>query len=111
MKRFTFEIQQRSVCAGAHSWVAIEQSSGEEIPVPEGGTSASGKNLVGQYPEIADYLAQIHKLSVPLIYTTQIDELQINSDGTTVWTFHRQEAEVIVHDIPRVVFSVTTYSA
>lgn len=73
-----------------------------EIEMPRGGD----KHLVGQYPEIQAHLEKEHQISALLTYISQLDELKINQDGKSDWTFHRQEAQVIVHDIPRVIWSI-----
>lgn len=62
--------------------------------------------MVGQYPEIQEYLVSEHQIDVPLIYVTLLDELRIDPDGTSHWTFRRQAAQVTVNDIPRVVLQV-----
>jgi len=108
MAKFVFKVEERTVTPGEHSWVAIEETSGEEVPLPSGGNTISGKNFVGQYPEIEDFLRRKHQLNVPLIYVTQLDELIIDPNGNSTWTFRRQGAEVIVRDIPRTVARITT---
>lgn len=107
MPDYYFEIEQRAVGPGQHSWFAVETGCGDVVPLPRGGSDASGENLVGQYPELSVYLRQKHRIDVPLVYVSQLDRLQINPDGSSLWTFCRRQAEVVVRDIPRVVVSVT----
>ena len=107
MATFEFEVKEQTVAPGKHSWVAEEATLGETVPLPNGGNTVAGYNLVGQYPEIQDFLSQKHGLNVPLVYVTQIDDLTIHPDGKTTWVFRRQAAEVIVRDIPRTVARIT----
>lgn len=108
MPQFAFQVQERPIAAGEHSWVAVETTSGAEVSLPSGGNRSADKNLAGQYPEIQDFLGQRHGLNVPLVYVPQIDDLNIHPDGTSTWIFRRQAAEVIVYDIPRTVARITT---
>ncbi|QBR04350.1 hypothetical protein [Paraburkholderia pallida] len=101
-KKFEFNVEQRPAGPNLHSWVAIDIASGTSIDLPRGGNGS----MVGQYPEIQEYLANRYQVDVPLIYVTQLDELRIDPDGTSHWTFRRQAAQVTVNDIPRVVFQV-----
>ena len=110
MQSFVFTVKERSVAPSQHSWVAIEESSQEEIPLHTGGNTIGGMSYVGQYPEIQEFLHQQYDVDVSLAYVSQIDELTIEPDGKSRWVFRRQAAEVIVHDISRTLFRVTTRS-
>lgn len=105
-QQFEFRVEQRQTGPGVHSWVAIERCSGVEIDLHKGGNRTQAESLVGQYPEIQEYLLNSFQINVLLIYVTQLDELRIDSDGTSHWTFRRHAAQVTVHDIPRVVWHV-----
>lgn len=106
MSNYEFQVQEKSV-GGAISWEAIEIATGNVIDLPNGGNNGPHGKLLGCYPEIETYLLATYRASVKLVYITPIDELQIDSDRMSHWTFHRQAAEVLVHDIPRVVFRLT----
>ena len=99
MPGFAFQVEQRPIGVGEHSWVALEQGSNHEVAMPVGGQGS----LVGQYPEIQEHLAQAHSINAVLVYIPQLDSLTIHPDRSTTWVFRRQAAEVTVHDIPRVV--------
>lgn len=106
MPKFSYQVVERSTGPGEHSWVAKEIETGDEISLPKGGTDWHGANLVGQYPEIQEHLSRKHGITAALIYLTQIDRLQIHPDGKSTWTFRRQQVEVVVHDIPRLLVGV-----
>jgi hypothetical protein len=107
MKKFVFQVEQHAITPNSHSWVAIDQNSKKSIDLKTGGVVSSGGNSVVKYPEIQEYLFDVHQVNVILEYKPQLDNHKINPDGTSVWTFHRQQAEVTVHDILRVVASIT----
>ncbi|KWH09755.1 hypothetical protein WT59_20800 [Burkholderia territorii] len=106
MSNYEFQVQEKSV-GGAISWEAIELGTGNVIDLPNGGNNGPHGKLMGCYPEIETYLSAMYQVSVQMVYITQIDQLQIDPDGKSHWTFHRQAAEVLVHDIPRVVWRFT----
>ena len=107
MVSFKFRVEERTVAPGQLSWVAIDQSSGVELELPGGGNKVADKDLVGQYPELQKYLEEVHGLDVPLVYDPRIDSMTRDSDGKTTWIFQRQNADVIVSDIPRTLIRVT----
>ena len=107
MTSFVFEVKERTIAPGEHSWVAIETASDTEVALPHGGNTMAGKNLVGCYPEIEEFLRQAHGLTVRLVYSDTLDQLIRHADGKSTWVFHRQNHEVIVHDIPRAAASIT----
>jgi hypothetical protein len=104
---YEFEVKQISVSAGVHSWEAIETSTGRKVDLREGGQEVGDKNLVGQYPEIEDYLLKQYGIHLNLFYVTQLDRLTIYPNGHSRWIFNRSNGIVVVNDIPRVVFSVS----
>ena len=105
--RLEFQVIQETVDDHKHSWVAVESSRKNKIQLPRGGQQFEDENLVGKYPEIEDYIKTRFGKRIALIYYPQLDSLTINNDGTTVWIFRRQEAEIVINDIPRVVASVS----
>ena len=107
MASFRFRVEERTVAPGQLSWVAIEQSSGVELELPNGGNKVADKDLVGQYPEVQKYLEEVHGLDVPLVYDPRTDRMTRDSDGKATWVFQRHDVEVIVNDIPRTLIRVT----
>jgi hypothetical protein len=110
MATFVFEVRERAGEAMAHSWVAVERSSGVEIPLPHGGTTVAGRSFVGEYPEIQDFLRQAYRFDLRLVYDAALDHSIAHPDGKMTWIFHRDETEVIVRDIPRVIARLVTSS-
>lgn len=100
MSTYKFTIEQRPVPGEhQHGWVAIEDSSGDEIDLPKGGAGA----FLGRYPEIAAYLAG-KGLRVELVYSrARQDSFDADHDQSVyTWTFNTGGG-IVVADIPRVV--------
>jgi hypothetical protein len=108
MTRFVFEVREKATKAGEHTWFAIERASGVEIPLPHGGSTIAGRSFVGEYPEIQAFLAQAYRLDLRLVYDPALDQSIPHPDGKMTWIFHRDENEVIVRDIPRVLARLVT---
>src|SRR3546814_10624939 len=102
MTIFVFEVREKAVDAGVHTWMAVERSSGTEFPLPHGGNTVAGRSFVGEYPEIQDFLQRAYRLDLRIVYDGDVDNRIPHPDGKTTWVFLRPNAEVIVRDIPRV---------
>lgn len=102
MVTFVFEVRKKAAEAGRQTWVAVERSSGVEIPLPHGGNIFAGRSFIGEYPEIQDFLWQAYRRDLRLVYEEAVDHSIPHPDGKITWIFHRDETEVIVRDIPRV---------
>ena len=102
MTTFVFEVREKAVDAGTHTWIVVERSSGTEFPLPHGGNTVAGRSFVGEYPEIQDFLQRAYRRDLRIVYDGDIDNRIPHPDGKTTWIFHRPNAEVIVRDIPRV---------
>jgi hypothetical protein len=108
MKKLEFTVEQVPVDSHHHTWVAVEKETGRRVNLPEGGNSQDGENRAGQYPEIEKYLLDQYDEVLELIYVTNIDELTIYDNGNSRWVFNRDAVVVVVNDIPRVHWSVST---
>lgn len=108
MRKIEFQVEQREAGPGAHSWVAVEVPSGDVVPLPRGGTNASGEDLLGKYPELETFIRDKYRLDLSINYLARIDSLRIEEDGRSVWTFRRRQARVVVHEIPRAAVSIVT---
>jgi len=90
--------------AGTHTWVAVDKSSGCEIPLAHGGLKTAIRDLAGRYPEIEPIWTR--NIRYTLTYREQLQDECIRWEGRCDWIFHRREAEVIVHSIPRRLCSI-----
>lgn len=104
MSTYKFTIEQHPVPGqNQHSWVAIEDGSGDKIDLPNGGTGA----FLGRYPEIAAYLAG-KGIDANLVYSrARKDSFDADHDNSIyTWTFNTGGG-IVVADIPRVVWEMT----
>jgi hypothetical protein len=105
MSAHSFTVAQRPVPAqSSHTWVAIDDADGTEIPLPKGGTG----EFLGRYPEIADYLAKEKGVGVALDYAPRrgdhFDPDYANDEHR--WTYDTGGG-IVVKDIPRLVLEIT----
>jgi len=95
MSSYEFQIEEVKR-DGYIAWDAIEITSGHRFPV-----NASEPYIAGNFPEISVYLGgRGHDLQVTY------SELHKDSFNGTTWRYIRGGAEVVVHDIPRTIFSI-----
>lgn len=104
MTKYEFEVFQKPVGAGTHSYECEDKATGFRFDLPSGGND----NLVGAYPEIEDYLKTQYGVSTKLVFISSLDEMNYRPGGAT-WTYNRSAGSlvVLVHDINRVFFSMT----
>lgn len=105
MTIYKFNVEERPVpFSHFHGWVAIDENSRDEIPLPDGGNG----NNPGYYPEIEGYLKKKYSLSVDLHYFgIRGDTLEIETGVHATFTFSRGNDKIIVRDIPRKIFGIT----
>ncbi len=104
MSAYEFSVEQRAIPAThLHGWVAIDDASGAEIDLPQGGTGA----WLGRYPEIAAWLAG-RGVAVSLDYfRARGDSFDADHEkGLYRWTFNTGGG-IVVKDIPRVIGSLS----
>lgn len=104
MSTYKFTVEKRRIPGEhRHGYVAIDDSSGDEIDLPEGGTGA----FLGRYPEIAVYLAR-KGVNVQLDYSrARQDSFDADHEQSVyIWTFNTGGGVVVV-DVPRVIWSLT----
>ncbi|QIX22379.1 hypothetical protein FOB41_15110 [Agrobacterium pusense] len=103
---FKFDVAQKPVGPGLHSYEAIDRANGKRIDMPKGGTEGI-ENLVGSYPEIQAYLEAEYGVKTDLSYRSGINVMERRDDGVT-WSIPRAEDGilVIVYDINRTVWSI-----
>src|SRR3546814_3193640 len=82
MTIFVFEVREKAVDAGVHTWMAVERSSGTEFPLPHGGNTVAGRSFVGEYPEIQDFLQRAYRLDLRIVYDGDVDN-RIRSEEHT----------------------------
>src|SRR3546814_15181047 len=104
MTIFVFEVREKAVDAGVHTWMAVERSSGTEFPLPHGGNTVAGRSFVGEYPEIQDFLQRAYRLDLRIVYDGDVDNPIPHPDGKTTWVFIRPHAEVLLPVILRGAF-------
>jgi hypothetical protein len=101
----TYQVEQRPVPGShTHGWTAVEEETAAEIPLPQGGNG----RFLGSYPEIMNHLRG-RGVDARLAFSrARGDELEIDHDtGNATWTFRTAMGDVVVKDIPRVVFSLS----
>jgi hypothetical protein len=105
-QKFEFDVAQKTIAAGYHSWEAIDKSNGKRIDMPEGGPHHV-VNHVGSYPEIQAYLESEYGVKTDLSYREGLNVLEQREGGGT-WSIPRPEDDVlvIVNDIDRTVWSI-----
>ena len=107
MPTYEFEVHQVSVAAHKHSYEFEDKLNGRRLPLPRGGNDDGTTNLVGSYPEIEAYLLSEYGVTTRVLFISSLDEMNYRPGGAT-WTYNRSGGLiVIVHDINRVVFSMT----
>ncbi len=99
MAIYEFKVEEVSR-DGCIAWDAIEESTGNRIPL-----NASGKHSTGSYPEIGKYFNDTYGTSVELAY--QEGTADTFDQGKQEWRFVRGADEIVVKDIPRTVLRVT----
>ena len=100
MSAYSFKVEQRQVpFQHGHTWVAIDEATNAEIPLPSGGNN----RRLGAYPEIEAYLGQ-QGVKANLVYVrSRGDHLDIDYEAEAhTWTF-QTGGGVVVKDIPRLV--------
>lgn len=102
-----FEVSERPLGNGSHSYQAKDLQTGDVINLPHGGNDNGIQNLVGSYPELEAHLAKCHGVTTTLVFHPSLDEMHYRPGGAT-WTYRRSNAPVIVvRDIHRTVFRFT----
>ena len=105
MATHSFRVEERPVpFSHFHGWVAVDESTGQTIPLPDGGNG----EYLGCYPEIEGHLKTTANLSVDLSYASRLgDTLEIEQGIHATFTYQRGNDKIIIRDIPRKVWSVT----
>lgn len=107
MPTYEFEVHQVPVAPHQHSYEFEDKLNGKRLPLPRGGNDDGTTNLVGAYPEIEDYLLTEYGVKTNVVFISSLDGMNYRPGGAT-WTYNRAGGlVVIVHDINRVVFSMT----
>lgn len=98
MATYEFKVEEVSR-DGYIAWDAIEESTGNRIPL-----NASGKHSTGSYSEIGEYVKDTYGTSVELVYQEGTDDTF--DQGKQEWRFVRGTDEIVVKDIPRTVLRI-----
>lgn len=108
MTTYTFQVREVT-SHGVISWEVEEVSTKTRFPLPQGGTG----RLLGQYPEIEEYLKQTYQKQFELLHIPTRDKLNLDyKKSDYVWEYHRKRDIVVVHDIPRTVIRLKmTYTS
>ena len=100
MAKYIFKVEEVSR-DGYIAWDVIEKASGVRFPVNE-----EGYFTAGSFPEITGYLKKEYQLEHTIQYiNSSIDSFDQPSN---TWIFKRQGDTVVVIDIPRTVFRIST---
>ena len=104
---FEFDVSEKPLGNGTHSYQAKDLQTGDIIDLPRGGNDDGTQNLVGSYPELEVHLANRHGVTTKLVFYPSLDEMHYRPGGAS-WTYRRSHGlVVVVHDINRPVFSFT----
>lgn len=105
---YTYEVSEKPLGDGTHTYEAKDESTGDVICLPRGGNDDGQMNLVGSYPEIEAHLKDKHGVQTQLEFNPRFDEMSYRPGGAT-WTYQREGGQltVIVKDTHRTVFRIT----
>ena len=84
---------------GFIAWDAIEDSTNASFPL-----NTDGYLVAGTFPEITDYIKRIYGTDIDVSY----DAIKSDSLNGSTWTYNRGKDTVIVKDMPRAVFRITS---